>query len=350
MVTDANALDETRLIPWLEENVDGFGGFQKLSKFGDGQSNPTYKVEAESGSYVLRAKPPGELLKSAHAVDREFRVMSALQGTNVPVPKMLALSQEGDASPIGRMFFVMEFLEGRIFWNPTIKELGEGAEGNAARGRIYDAMNETLAALHGVDPIKQGLETFGKPGNYFARQTDRWAKQYRASEIERNDDVHEVIAWLENNMPEDDGQLTIVHGDYRLDNMIFAPDRDEVIAVLDWELSTLGHPMGDLSYQCMNWRLPNGGGSRGLLGIDRKAIGLPTEEEYVKAYCERRGISEIPDWSFYIAYNLFRFLAILQGVYRRALDGNASNPEKAKQMGMAIPMLAAAAKQEIKGR
>ena len=350
MVADANALDETLLIPWLEENVSGFGGFLNLSKFGDGQSNPTYKVEAESGSYVLRAKPPGELLKSAHAVDREFRVMSALQDTNVPVPKMLALSEEGDASPIGRMFFVMEFLEGRIFWNPTIKELGEGSGGNAARGRIYDAMNKTLAALHDVDPIKQGLETFGKPGNYFARQTGRWAKQYRASEIERNEDVHEVIAWLEKNMPKDDGQLTIVHGDYRLDNMIFAPDRDEVIAVLDWELSTLGHPMGDLSYQCMNWRLPNGGGSRGLAGIDRNGIGLPTEEEYVKAYCERRGISEIQNWSFYIAYNLFRFLAILQGVYRRALDGNASNPEKAKQMGMAIPMLAAAAKQEIKGR
>ena len=211
-------------------------------------------------------------------------------------------------------------------------------------------MNKTLAALHDVDPIKQGLGTFGKPGNYFARQTGRWAKQYQASEIERNEDVHDVIAWLQENMPEDDGQLTIVHGDYRLDNMIFAPDRDEVIALLDWELSTLGHPMGDLSYQCMNWRLPHGDGARGLAGLDRNGIGLPTEEEYVKAYCDRRGISEIENWSFYIAYNLFRFLAILQGVYRRALDGNASNPEKAKQMGMAIPMLAKAAKQEITGK
>ena len=350
MSVDANALDENVLIPWLEENVAGFAGFQNLSKFGDGQSNPTYKVETESKSYVLRAKPPGELLKSAHAVDREFRVMSGLQNTNVPVPKMLAISKEWEASPIGRMFFIMEYLEGRIFWDPAIPELGEGVAANAARGRIYDAMNSTLAKLHDVDPIKQGLETFGRPGNYFARQTDRWAKQYRASEVERNDDVHEVIAWLEKNMPEDDGQLTIVHGDYRLDNMIFAPDRDEVIAVLDWELSTLGHPMGDLSYQCMNWRLPNGDGSRGLAGIDRNGIGLPTEEEYVKAYCDRRGISEIENWSFYIAYNLFRFLAILQGVYRRALDGNASNPEKAKQMGMAIPMLAMAAKQEIEGK
>ncbi|MEM1372264.1 MAG: phosphotransferase [Pseudomonadota bacterium] len=347
MTADPNALDTTDLIPWLEEHVAGFSGYRGIKKFGDGQSNPTYGIDAESGRYVLRAKPPGELLKSAHAVDREFRVMSALADTDVPVPKMLALSEEGDASPIGRQFFIMEHLDGRILWDPALPELGEGANGNAARGRIYDAMNKTLAALHDVDPIAVGLETFGKPGNYFARQTDRWAKQYRASEVEHNAQVHEVIAWLEANMPEDDGEVTIVHGDYRLDNMIFAPDRDEVIGVLDWELSTLGHPMGDLSYQCMNWRLPNGGGARGLMGVDRKAIGLPTEEEYVAAYCERRGISEIKNWSFYVAYNFFRFLAILQGVYKRALDGNASNPERAKQMAGAIPMLAAAAMAEI---
>lgn len=345
---DANALNEAALIPWLEEHVAGFSGFQKLSKFGDGQSNPTYSVDAESGRYVLRAKPPGELLKSAHAVDREYRVMKALADTDVPVPNMLVLSENGDASPIGRQFFVMEHLEGRIFWDPAIPSLGEGPDSNATRSRIYDAMNKTLAALHAVDPDAVGLAEFGKPGNYFARQTDRWAKQYRASEVEHNQQVHDVIAWLEDNMPEDDGQVTIVHGDYRLDNMIFAPDREEVIGVLDWELSTLGHPMGDLSYQCMNWRLPNGGGARGLAGIDRKAIGIPTEEEYVAKYCERRGIDDVGNWSFYVAYNLFRFLAILQGVYKRALDGNASNPERAKQMSTAIPMLAAAALQEIK--
>lgn len=347
-MSDANVLDETALVPWLEEHVSGFGGFLGLTKFGDGQSNPTYKIETGSGTYVLRAKPPGELLKSAHAVDREYRVMKALQNSDVPVPKMLALSEEGDASPIGRQFFVMEHLDGRIFWDPALAELGEGEAANATRGRIYDAMNKTLAALHAVDPDAVGLSEFGRPGNYFARQTDRWAKQYRASEVERNDDVHTVIAWLEENMPEDDGQVTIVHGDYRLDNMIFAPDREEVIGVLDWELSTLGHPMGDLSYQCMNWRLPNGGGARGLAGIDRHAIGLPTEKEYVASYCQRRGISDVGNWSFYVAYNLFRFLAILQGVYKRALDGNASNPERAKQMGMAIPMLAQAALQETK--
>lgn len=347
-MSDANALNETALIPWLEEHVDGFSGFRELSKFGDGQSNPTYRIDAESGLYVLRAKPPGELLKSAHAVDREYRVMKALADTDVPVPTMLALSEEGDLSPIGRRFFVMQHLDGRIFWNPALAELGEGVEANAQRGRIYDAMNKTLAALHAVDPDAVGLSEFGKPGNYFARQTDRWAKQYRASEVERNDDVHHVIAWLEANMPEDDGQVTIVHGDYRLDNMIFAPDREEVIGVLDWELSTLGHPMGDLSYQCMNWRLPNGQGSRGLAGVDRSAIGLPTEKEYIAAYCERRGISDIGNWSFYVAYNLFRFLAILQGVYKRALDGNASNPERARQMGQAIPFLAQAAMAETR--
>ncbi len=347
---DPNYIDEQVLIPWLEEHVAGFSGFKGLQKFGDGQSNPTYRIDAQSGAYVLRAKPPGELLKSAHAVDREFRVMKALADTPVPVPKMLALSQEGDASPIGRQFFVMEHLEGRIFWDPALAELGEGGEANAARSRIYDAMNQTLAALHDVDPIAVGLETFGRPGNYFERQTERWAKQYEASEVERNEDVHTIIAWLRANMPEDDGQLSIVHGDYRLDNMIFAPDRDEVIGVLDWELSTLGHPMGDLSYQCMNWRLPNDKGTRGLAGLDRQALGIPTEDEYVRTYCERRGISEIGNWSFYVAYNLFRFLAILQGVYKRALDGNASNPERARQMGAAIPWLAQAALKELNSK
>ena len=271
--------------------------------------------------------------------------MSALGPTNVPVPKMLALSEEGEDSPIGRMFFVMEYLDGRIFWDPALPECGDDTN---ARHEIYDAMNDTLARLHDVDVTAVGLETFGKPGSYFARQTDRWAKQYRASEIEHNQIVHDVIEWLEANMPEDDGVVSIVHGDYRLDNMIFAPDRNEVIAVLDWELSTLGHPLADLAYQCMQWRLPHQSGMRGLGGLDRSALGLPAEEEYVAAYCRRRGIESIPDWPFYIAFCFFKLTGILQGVYKRALDGNASNPARAKQMAVAIPLLAQAAMDEIK--
>ncbi len=339
-MSDANALDETDLGPWLEANVAGLSGFKGLHKYGDGQSNPTYRIDAASGTYVLRAKPPGELLKSAHAVDREYRVMKALAATDVPVPKMLALAE--DDSPIGRTFFVMEHLDGRIFWDPALPEVDA-----AARGRIYDAMNGALAALHSVNVEAVGLGDYGKPGSYFERQTSRWTKQYIASEVERNDDVHRLIAWLEANMPADDGQTSIVHGDYRLDNMIFAPDSETIIGILDWELSTLGHPLADLAYQCMQWRLPHGSGMRGLGGVDRSALGIPTEAEYVAAYCARRGVETIDNWSFYVAFCFFRLTAILQGVYKRALDGNASNPERAKEMATAVPLLAQAALQEI---
>lgn len=341
----AAQLDEQALVPWLEEHVVGFNGFKGLSKFGDGQSNPTFRIDAQSGTYVLRAKPPGELLKSAHAVDREFRVMKALAETDVPVPKMLALSGEQAESPIGRMFFVMEHLDGRIFWDPALPELGSD---KAARGRIYESMNKTLAALHSVDVSSVGLDDFGKPGSYFERQTSRWAKQYVASEVEHNAVVHELIAWLNDNMPDDDGQVSIVHGDYRLDNMIMGKNNEDVLAVLDWELSTLGHPLADVAYQCMQWRLPHQSGMRGLGGIDRTSLGIPTEEEYIESYCARRGISGIANWTFYIAFCFFRLTAILQGVYKRSLDGNASNPKRAKEMYAAVPLLAGAAMAEIK--
>ncbi len=342
-MSDPNALNEAALGPYLAEVIDGFGQLREIEKFNTGQSNPTYLITSSNAKFVLRAKPPGELLKSAHQVDREYRVMKALAGTDVPVPKMLHLSGEGEASPIERMFFVMEYLDGRIFWDPALSELGEPHENTETRSAIYDAMNASLAALHAVDLQKAGLEDFGKPGSYFARQTGRWTKQYHASEIERIEHVHTLIKWLEDNMPEDDGQVSIVHGDYRLDNIMFDKNENKVIALLDWELSTLGHPLADLAYQCMQWRLPHKGGMRGLMGIDRSAIGLPTEDEYVAAYCQRRGVEKIDNWHFYLAFCLFRLAAILQGVAKRAADGNASNPERAIQMAAAVPVLAAAA-------
>lgn len=336
MTDTANQLDEASLAPYLKSAIEGFGDLKTIEKFSGGQSNPTYKLTSSSGEYVLRAKPPGELLKSAHQVDREYRVMKALADTDVPVPRMLHLAEED--SPIGRTFFVMEFLKGRILWDPALTELPDDA--NTERTGIYDAMNEALAALHSVEPASVGLEDFGVPGSYFARQLSRWSKQYHASEIDRNDDMHKLIDWLEKQLPDDDGIVSLVHGDYRLDNMVFANDKPRILGILDWELSTLGHPLADLAYQCMQWRLPNAGTFRGLAGIDRKARGIPTEAEYVARYCERRKIDQIDNWFFYVAFSFFRLGAIIQGVYKRSVDGNASNPEKAKLYGAAVPVLA----------
>ena len=333
MTTDPNAIDPDALAPYLEAHVAGFHGLRSIEKFNAGQSNPTYLITAESGRYVLRAKPPGQLLKSAHQVDREYRVMKALAATPVPVPTVLHLSEE--ASPIGRMFYVMAFVEGRIFWDPALPD----AVSNDDRAAIYDSMNATLAALHGVDIESVGLADYGKPGNYFERQFGRWAGQYRASETGTVPDMDRLMAWLEANLPADDGLVALVHGDFRIDNMIFAPERPDVIAVLDWELSTLGHPYADIAYQCMQWRLPHSSGFRGLGGLDRAALGLPDEKAYVRRYCERRGIDRIDNWTFYLSFSFFRLAAICQGVYKRALDGNASNPEKAKTYGEAVRLL-----------
>lgn len=340
-MNDPNLLDAEALAPYLEANVDGFRGLRQITKFGNGQSNPTYLVTADSGRYVLRAKPPGELLKSAHQVDREFRVLKALAGSAVAVPRVMHLSPE--ASPIGRMFFVMEYLDGRVLWDPALSEVASIEE----RSGIYDAMNATLAALHDVDVEAVGLADFGKPGSYFARQLSRWTSQYRASETETIRQMDELISWLERELPADDGVVALVHGDYRLDNMVFAHDRPEIIGVLDWELSTLGHPYSDLAYQCMQWRLPHTSGFRGLGGTDRNTLGIPSEMEYVERYCGRRGIGEIDNWRFYIAFSFFRLVAIIQGVYKRALDGNASNPEKARAYGQAVPLMAELAAESI---
>jgi aminoglycoside phosphotransferase (APT) family kinase protein len=344
--TDPNKLDLSALGPWLEQNIPGFHNLKRMEKFSGGQSNPTYRLIAESGDYVLRAKPPGKLLKSAHQVDREYRVMDALKITPVPVPRMLSLADE-DESPIGRMFFVMQMLEGTIYWDPALSELDGKSDANELRAKIYSSMNRTLVKLHDVDVDAVNLGDFGVPGNYFERQLSRWTKQYHASEIHRNQDIHNLIAWLEKHLPADDNNISLVHGDYRLDNIMFARDSNTVIGVLDWELSTLGHPLADLAYQCMQWRMPHADGFRGLGDIDRAAIGLPSEAEYVRDYCLRRDIGAIEHWHFYVAFSFFRLAAILQGVYKRAVDGNASNPERALKYGAAVPIMATMAMKMI---
>lgn len=321
------AIDVAALGAYLVRHVSGFDGIEDVARVGAGQSNPTFLVRARSGQYILRAKPPGPLLASAHRVDREFQVIQALGKTDVPVPQVLHLTSED--SPIGRMFVVMSYVEGRTFWDPALPELQTAFE----RGAAYDAMNLALARLHAVDPAAVGLAEFGRPNGYFERQLNRWTKQYRLTETGRVEPMERLIAWLEANPIADDGRVSIVHGDYRIDNLIYAQDRPEVVAVLDWELSTLGHPFSDLAYQCMHWRLPHKSLFRGLGGVDRAALGIPSEEQYVKRYCERRGLDGIDNWPFLIAFSYFRLAAICQGVYHRALQGNASNPERATLYG-----------------
>jgi aminoglycoside phosphotransferase (APT) family kinase protein len=335
MTNAAVTLDQAVLAPYLEANVPGFKGLNGIEKFSGGQSNPTFRLTADSGSYVLRSKPPGKLLRSAHQVDREFRVMSALAPTKVPVPTMLHLSADAEDSPIGRQFYIMEYLDGRVLWDPALPDLDV-----TERLAVYDQLNETLADLHNVDIAAVGLTDFGRPGSYYERQLKTWTKNYRASETTPIPAMDRLIDWLEDNKPEDDGQVSLVHGDYRLDNVMFAKDAPRAIAVLDWELSTLGHPLADLAYQCTNWRLPHSGHFRGLAGVPRDGTGLPVEEDYIARYCERRGIGQIDNWQFYIAFSFFRLGAILQGVYKRALDGNASQPERAMTYGKAVPLLA----------
>jgi aminoglycoside phosphotransferase (APT) family kinase protein len=339
---DAEPFDMEGLADELHELVPGFSGLHAIVKFNTGQSNPTYRVEADSGRYVLRAKPPGTLLKSAHQVDREYRVMKALAAQGVPVPKVFGLSDEHSA--IGRMYFVMELIEGHIFWDPALPEMTA-----SERTAIYDGMNQVLARLHSIDPDAAGLGDFGRPGNYFARQIRRWSEQYLASKTDELEDMDRLMAWLNDNLPEDDGQVSVVHGDFRLDNMIFDGHGGHVLALIDWELSTLGHPMADLAYQCMQWRLPHNSGFRGLGGLERDQLGIPQEADYVARYTERSGI-KAQNWTFCLAFSFFRLASILQGVYKRALDGNASNPEVAREYGKAVPLLAAMAGDVITGK
>ncbi|MEM8561644.1 MAG: phosphotransferase family protein [Pseudomonadota bacterium] len=325
-------LDTQRLTSFLQEHIPDLSGPVTAEKFAGGQSNPTFKLTAGDASYVLRRKPPGELLKSAHAVDREYRVITALRDTAVPVPRTFVLCE--DDAIIGSMFYVMEYMEGRILWDPLLPE----AVDNAERAAIYDAMNETMAALHNVDVDSVGLSDYGRPGNYFERQVSRWSKQYRASETQSIAAMETLLQWLPANMPVDDGAVSLVHGDYRLDNMMFHAQEPRVIALLDWELSTLGHPLADLANQCMAWMLPREGGIKGLAGVDRASLGIPSDEEYVARYCERTGRDEIQNWNFYLVFSLFRLAAILQGIVKRAQIGTASSAEAHSRGDAVVPL------------
>ena len=322
-MSSVEALDETFLAKYLEAAVPGFKGPLTASKFPGGQSNPTFRIDANSGSYVLRRQPPGKLLKSAHAVDREFRVLAALRDTEVPVAEVYHLCE--DPSVIGSMFYLMEFCDGNVYWNPALGEI----EDRDTRTAMYEQMVKTLASIHRVDIEAAGLADYGRPGNYFERQLGIWTKQYRASELAKIDAMDQLIAWLNSNMPADDGRVALVHGDFRLDNLMFAKDNSRVIATLDWELSTLGHPCADLAYQCMFMRLPASGQQQmaraGLAGLDLPKLGLPSEEEYIEMYCQHMGIERIEDWNFFLAFAFFRVAAITQGVAKRATQGNASN-------------------------
>lgn len=332
MARAIETLDEARLSTYLEARIAGFRGPIRADKFEHGQSNPTFLITASSGRYVLRRKPPGKLLKSAHAVDREYRVLRALEGTQVPVARALHLCEDDDV--IGSMFYVMSFVDGRIFWDPSLPELDK-----AGRRAVHEDLIRVLAALHDVDVAAVGLSDFGKPGNYFERQIGRWTKQYRAAETTTIDAMETLIRWLPANTPEDDGSISLIHGDYRLDNVIFDNDEARAIAVLDWELSTLGHPLADLAYYCMVQRLPREQGVQGLLGIDLAAMNIPTEDETIESYCMTRDIGSIDHWHFYLAFSFFRLASICQGVYRRALDGNASS-RRAEQLGANVEPLA----------
>ncbi len=315
----AEPLPLANLGTWLEKHLNGFQGLQSATKFNSGQSNPTFMLEARSGRYVLRRKPHGPLLASAHAVDREYRVISALAETNVPVPRALLLCS--DDSVIGSMFYVMEFLDGRTLWDHALPGFS-----NQQRAAIYAELNRVLAALHSVNVAAVGLADYGRPGNYYSRQISRWLRQYRASATGKSESMEKLIAWLESHVPPDDGRSALVHGDYRLDNVMFDRHDERAIGVLDWELSTLGHPFADLAYQCAQWRFPHDTDLMpGLGGVDRSSLGIPTEEEYVAMYCRRMGVDHIDHWNFYLAVSYFRLAAICQGVYKRGLDGNASS-------------------------
>ena len=338
-VVASQQIDTSALREWLQAHVPGLSGPLSIEQFKGGQSNPTFKLSTPSGTVVMRSKPgpAARLLPSAHAIEREFRVMAALSAHGVPVPQMLALCV--DESVIGRAFFIMSFAEGRVLWDQSLPGMSR-----AERGAIYDEMNRVMAALHCVDIEAAGLSDYGKPGNYFARQIGRWSKQYQASATQPMQAMDELMAWLPANMPAsagDESKVAVVHGDYRLDNLVFHATEPRVVAVLDWELSTLGHPLADFSYHCMAWHIPPGA-FRGIGGLDHSALGIPAEADYIRRYCERTGLSTpqalAADWNFYLAYNLFRMAAILQGIAKRVEDGTAASAQARQAAAGARPL------------
>ena len=337
-VAGQHAFDAAALERYLVGAVPGFAGPLTVEQFKGGQSNPTYKLITPARAYVMRSKPgpQAKLLPSAHAIEREFRVMSALAGSAVPVPRMLALCE--DESVIGRAFYVMEFIDGRVFWDQSLPSLDR-----AGRADVYDEMNRVIAALHSVD-VTDALTTYGRHSHYIERQIARWSKQYQASITEPIEAMDRLIEWLPAHLPasaRDDSRVAIVHGDYRLDNLVFDRDRPRIVAVLDWELSTLGHPLADFSYHCMSWHIPPGS-FRGIGGLDHAALGIPDEKSYVRRYCERTGRGDpeavMADWSFYLAYNLFRMAAILQGIAKRVEAGTASSAQARQSAAGARPL------------
>lgn len=331
--TGQDVLDAGKLTAWMTANVAGFAGPLTIRKFAGGQSNPTYRLDAPSGAYVLRRKPFGPLLPSAHAVDREYAVIAGLHPTGFPVAQPYGLCI--DDSVIGSWFYVMGMVEGRTIWDGSLPHAQP-----AERTAIYHAMIDTLAALHNVDLDVTGLTDFGKPGNYFERQVGRWTKQYRAAETGTLDDMEQVMAFLARTIPEQT-RTTIVHGDYRIDNMIFASDAPHVAAVLDWELSTTGDPLADFSYLMMNWLTP-ADSRAGLAGLDLPALGIPTLDEAVARYCAATGRDGVPDLNWYFAFGLFRLASIVQGIKKRVIDGTASSAHAA-EMAERVPFLAARA-------
>lgn len=338
-VREAHRFDEARLADWMAANVAGYAGPLAVQQFKGGQSNPTYKLVTPGQNYVLRRKPPGLLLPSAHAVDREYKVITALHGAGFPAPRTFGLCT--DDSVIGTWFYIMDCVDGRVIWDTTFP-----SEPRELRAAYFDAMNATLAQLHMLDPAAIGLADFGKPGNYFARQIGRWSKQYVEDTAAGHvPEMDRLVEWLPANIPAGD-EVSVVHGDYRCDNMIFHPTEPRVLAVLDWELSTLGHPLADFTYHLMMYRMPPVA-TAGLVGQDLKAMGIPTEAEYVAAYCRRTGRDGIANLDFYVAYNMFRLAAIIHGIKGRVVRGTASNAHARASAETFEPLASAAWAQAV---